>query len=313
LEERELGKQLKLLRPVMNNMVDLKMHYRKVQKVLWIVLILNWAVAAAKIIYGLITKSESMTADGFHSLSDGASNIIGLLGISFCSKPIDKEHPYGHKKYETLFALGIAGMLIMVAFNLARNGIKHILNPLVPQVDFASFLVMFITLMVNVFVMRYEFKRGKQLQSDILIVDSMHTRADIFTSLTVIVALIGIKLGFPIIDPIVTLVISGFIAFSALSIMKQESGILCDASALSDTKKIEDVVKSIKGVRSCHKVRTRGRLDDVFVDLHVQVEGDMRMLDAHQLNHAIQTKIMQAFPQIVDVIVHMEPSSENNK
>jgi cation diffusion facilitator family transporter len=297
----------------MNNMVDLKTHYQKVQKILWIVLILNWAVAAAKIIYGLITKSESMTADGFHSLSDGSSNLIGLLGIRFCSKPKDEEHPYGHKKYETLFALGIAGMLIMVAFNLAREGIERILNPVVPQVNFVSFAVMFITLMVNYFVMRYEYKRGKQLQSDILIVDSMHTRADIFTSISVIVALIGIKLGFPIIDPIVTLVISGFIAFSALLIIKQESGILVDASALNDTKKIEEVVKSIKGVRSCHKIRTRGRLDDVFIDLHVQVEGDMRMRDAHKLSHSIQTKIMQAFPQIVDVIVHMEPSTENNK
>ncbi len=304
-----------LLRQGVNYMSDLRMHYQKVRNVLWIVLALNWAVAAAKIIYGLKTSTESMTADGFHSLSDGSSNLIGLLGIRFCSKPKDEGHPYGHKKYETLFALGIAGMLIMVALNLGREGIERIFNPITPQVDIVSFSVMLITLTVNIFVMRYEFKRGKQLQSDILVVDSMHTRADIFTSLTVIVSLIASKLGFPVIDPIVTLVIAGFIAFSAFMIIREESGILCDASALSDNdaKKIEEVVRSIEGVRSCHKIRSRGRLDDVFIDLHVQVEGNMSMLDAHQLSHVIQTKIMQAFPQIVDVIVHMEPSMEKNK
>ncbi len=130
---------------------------------------------------------------------------------------------------------------------------------------------MIITVMVNITVMIYEYRRGKQMQSDILIVDSMHTRADIFTSLSVIVALICVKLGFPIIDPVITLIISGFIAYSAFIIIRQESGILCDAVAITDTKKIEAVVIKIKGVKSCHKIRTRGRPDDVYLDLHIQI------------------------------------------
>ena len=170
--------------------IDMKKHYRGIQKVLWLVLVLNWAVAAAKIIYGYMTDSTSMTADGFHSLADGTSNIIGLIGIHFCSQPKDEDHPYGHKKYETLFALGIAAMLLIVAFNLGKAGIARIITPIAPEVDFISFAVMIITVMVNLTVMIYEYRRGKQMQSDILIVDSMHTRADIFTSLSVIVALV---------------------------------------------------------------------------------------------------------------------------
>ncbi|KAF0154662.1 MAG: Cation diffusion facilitator family transporter [Syntrophaceae bacterium] len=290
-------------------MKDMKKHYREIQKVLWLVLVLNWAVAAAKIIYGYMTDSTSMTADGFHSLADGASNIIGLIGIHFCSQPTDEDHPYGHKKYETLFALGIAAMLLIVAFNLGKAGIGRIINPVVPQVDFLSFAVMIITVTVNITVMIYEYRRGKQLQSDILIVDSMHTRADIFTSLSVIVALIFVKLGFPIVDPFITLLISGFIAYSAFIIIRQESGILCDAAAINDTKKIEAVVLRIKGVQSCHKIRTRGRPDDVYLDLHIQIEVDMKIGDSHQLTHIIQKEIMDAFPQIVDVLVHLEPKS----
>lgn len=290
-------------------MKDMKKHYREIQKVLWLVLVLNWAVAAAKIIYGYMTDSTSMTADGFHSLADGTSNIIGLIGIHFCSQPTDEDHPYGHKKYETLFALGIAAMLLIVAFNLGKAGIGRIINPVVPQVDFLSFAVMIITVTVNITVMIYEYRRGKQLQSDLLIVDSMHTRADIFTSLSVIVALVCVKLGFPIVDPFITLLISGFVAYSAFIIIRQESGILCDAAAITDTQKIEAVVLRIKGVKSCHKIRTRGRPDDVYLDLHIQIEVDMKIGDSHQLTHIIQKEIMNAFPQIVDVLVHLEPKS----
>jgi cation diffusion facilitator family transporter len=290
-------------------MADMKKHYREIQNVLWIVLVLNWAVAAAKMIYGYMSGSTSMTADGFHSLSDGTSNVIGIIGIHFSSQPKDEDHPYGHKKYETLFALGIAAMLLIVAFNIGKGGVGRIINPIVPQVNFVSFAVMIITVLVNITVMIYEYRRGKQLQSDILVVDSMHTRADIFTSVSVIVALVCVKLGFPIIDPVITLVIAAFIAYSAFIIIREEAGILCDAIAITDTKKIEAAVLLIKGVKSCHKIRTRGRPDDVHLDLHIQIDADMTMRDSHLLNHTIQKEVMSAFPQIVDVLVHMEPVS----
>lgn len=289
-------------------MVDPSKHYRLVQRVLWIVLILNWSVASAKIVYGLISHSSSMTADGFHSLADGISNLIGLVGIYFCSQPRDEDHPYGHKKYETLFALGIAAMLLFVAFNLGREGVHRLIHPIVPSVGRVSFAVMIATLIVNVIVMTYEYRRGIALRSDILVADSMHTRADIFTSLSVIVALFAAKFGYPILDPVITLVIAGFIAWSAWAIIKQESGILCDAVAISDPSKIIEVVLRIEGVRGCHKLRTRGRLDDIHLDLHVQVDGDMTLNQSHNLSHRIQTDIVSVFPEISDVLVHLEPN-----
>ncbi|MEW6011876.1 MAG: cation diffusion facilitator family transporter [Elusimicrobiota bacterium] len=285
-------------------------HYNQVANVLWIVLILNWLVAGAKIAAGMFYDSASMTADGFHSLSDGMSNIIGLIGIRFCLPIKDDCHPYGHKKYETLFSLGIAAMLIMVAINLGKQGITRILHPVTPQVDFISFVVMVITIIVNVSVMVYEYRKGKQLQSDILVVDSMHTRADIFTSFSVIIALIGVKIGFPIIDPIVTFVIAVFIAYAAFEIIKEQSRVLCDAAAITDLDKIKKIVLAIDGVKNCHKIRSRGRLDDVFLDLHVQMDAKVPLGKAHEISHSIQKEISQNFPNIVDVMVHMEPVIE---
>ena len=282
-------------------------HYGRIRKTLIIILALNWLVAAAKIFYGLLTKCESMAADGFHSLSDGASNIIGLAGIHFACQPTDSDHPYGHKKYETLFALGIAAMLFLVAFNLAKQGITHLANPHTPTVDFKSFIVMITTMAVNFWVMNYERNIGKKLKSDILISDAAHTKADIFTSVSVIFALIVIKLGYPVLDPIVTIIISVFIAHAGYEIIKESSNVLCDTAAILDVKKISDIVLAVKGVKACHKIRSRGRPDDVHIDLHVQVNPDMHVDNAHKISYAIEDGIKKALPEVTDVIVHIEP------
>ena len=286
---------------------DIQRHYRKIRKILLITLALNWAVALAKIIYGLNSRCFSMAADGFHSLSDGTSNIIGILGIYFACQPVDKDHPYGHKKYETLFSLGIAAMLFIVAFNLLKEGWKRLHYPVLLQAGIGSFAVMLITSAVNIWVMRYEYKKGKALKSDILVSDSLHTRADIFTSFSVIVSLIVTKLGFPLIDPIVTMLISLFIGFAAFGIIKQSSNVLCDTAVFMDDQKIMDIVLKIKGVRACHKIRSRGRIDDIYVDLHVQVNPDMHIDNAHQISYLIENTIKSKIPGITDVVVHMEP------
>lgn len=287
--------------------IEIQEHYQRIRRILLLVLLLNWAVALAKIIYGFFSKCSSITADGFHSFSDGASNIIGLIGISLASQPKDRDHPYGHKKYETLFSLGIAAALFIVSLNLFKEGMNRLYHPVIPQIDFRSFLIMLVTLGLNLWVMRYEYKKGKILQSDILVSDSLHTRADILTSLSVIAALIAIKFGYPIVDPIVTLLIAFFILYTAYCIVKESSSVLCDTAVILDVKKIVDVVLSVKGVRTCHKIRTRGRPDDIYIDLHVQVNPDMHMEEAHRISYEIEEAIKKNIPQVTDVVVHMEP------
>ncbi len=285
-------------------------HYGQIKRILIVILGLNWAVALAKIIYGLYTHCNSMAADGFHSLSDGTSNIIGLIGIHIASKPRDINHPYGHKKYETLFTLVIAGLLLTISMNLIGKGISRFFNPVTPKIDLISFLVMLFTLAINLGVMNYEYKKGKLLQSDILVSDSLHTKADIFISLSVIITLIAIELGYPIFDPIVTIIIALFIVFTAFKIIKESAHVLCD-TVMADTQKISHVVLGIKGVRACHKIRTRGRPDDINLDLHVQVDPHMHIDKAHELSYAIEETIKREIPQITDVVVHMEPKEKS--
>lgn len=279
---------------------------RKIRHTLIGVLVLNWLVAAAKIIFGYYTNSNSMAADGFHSFSDGGSNIVGLVGIWVAAQPVDREHPYGHKKYETFYSLGIAILLFIVCFNIFHDGIARLKMPVIPQVNIYSFIVMFVTTAVNFFVMAYEYRTGKRLNSDILVSDSLHTRADILTSFSVILALLAVKIGFPVMDAAGSLLIGGFIAYSAFGILRQSSKVLCD-TAVIDTREIERVVKGIAGVEACHKIRTRGRCDDIFIDLHVLVRNDMHMDRAHELSYRIENAIKKQFSGVSDVVVHLEP------
>lgn len=292
--------------------MDLQEHYNKIRRVLIWILALNWAVAAAKITYGLLTRCVSMTADGFHSLSDGASNIVGLIGIGFACRPSDTDHPYGHRKYETFFSLCIAGLLGVVCFHLIEEAIKRLYNPVIPKIDIISFIVMVLTLSVNLLVMNYEYRKGRLLQSDILISDAMHTKADILTSLSVIITLVVIKLGYPVLDAIVTMIITLFIAHAAFEIIQQSSKVLCDTAVIVDIKKITDIVLSVEGVKTCHKIRTRGRPDDIYIDLHVQVNPGMHIEKAHKISYMIEEALKKNIPEITDVVVHMEPAEKNS-
>jgi len=287
-------------------MKDERKRYLIIRNVLIITLILNWSVSLAKIVYGLITKSISMTADGFHSLSDGTSNVICLIGIWFACRPVDKEHPYGHKKYETFTSLAIAALLFFISFNLLKEVIARFFKPVVPEVNVLSFVVMLATLMINIFVVFYERKKGKELKSDILITDSTHTKTDIYVSLSVIIALVSIKLGFNVIDLIAGIFISGLIAWAAIGIARESSYILCDGCTV-DTKLIADVVKKVQGVKRCHKIRARGRQDDIHVDLHVSVDNNMHVDKAHYISHKIQDDVKRQIEGVTDVIVHVEP------
>ena len=292
---------------------EAKDHYSRIKRLLIIILALNWGVAIAKMVIGLATRCQSMTADGFHSLSDGASNIIGLVGIALSSKPVDKDHPYGHRKYETFFSLGIAALLFLVAISLMHESIGRMRHPAIIEVSVLSFAVMVVTMGINMLVMKYEYSQGKKLRSDFLVADSMHTKADIFTSLSVIVALIGIRLGFQIIDPITTLVIAGFIAHAGIGIIKDASKVLCDTVVIMDTAKIESIVMTVKGVRQCHKIRTRGRPDDIWIDLHVQVDPEMHIDHAHKICYEVEEVIKKNIPEASDVLVHIEPKDDRKK
>ncbi|WP_292391363.1 cation diffusion facilitator family transporter [Methanosarcina sp. UBA5] len=281
--------------------------FKKVQQVLIYVLLLNLAVAFTKIIYGTLTSTLSMTADGYHSLFDGVSNIIGLAGSFIGARPPDLEHPYGHRKYETVASIFIALLLIFVGVEILRSSLNRFLVPSAPEVTVLSFLVILGTMCINYLVTRYEYKQGESLRSQVLIADSMHTKSDIYVSLSVIVSLAAVELGFSLMDPLIAVVISFLIFRAGYTIIKEGSRALLDMSRIED-KEICNLVMRVEGVKGCHKIRTRGSMGDIKVDMHLLVQSDMSLEDAHVIAHRVSKKLKNEYKDISDVVIHLEPS-----
>ena len=284
---------------------------REVTRVLVRVLLLNVIVAAAKIAYGYSSGTVSVLSDGVHSVTDAASNVMALVGIHVARQPADPSHPYGHRKFETLAAAGIFVFLLLALIEILESAIGRLRGASAPDVTLTSFLVMGGTLIVNLFVVRYESAAAHRLNSEVLRADAHHTRSDVFTSLTVMAALAGVMLGVPMLDPIAAIVVAGFIGRAGFDIAREASGVLADQVVL-DTEAVTRVVHSVPEVAGCHRIRTRGTQDHVFLDLHVWFPGDMRLEEAHRLSHVVKDRLMQEFPGLVDVVIHIEPPGESH-
>lgn len=283
---------------------------KQVKRVLWQILGVNLLVAIAKIVVGAITGSISMVADGFHSVLDGTSNLIGLIGLSLAAQPPDENHPYGHQKFETFATMGIGLLLLIASWNVLKSALTRLLEGGAPQVTIISFAVMIVTIIINWLITRYENRQGRQLKSDILLADAAHTRSDILVSLSVLVGLAAVKAGWPWVDAAAALLIMVFIAHTGWRIIRRASHILAD-SAVIDTQAVEQIALSVEGVQSSHKIRSRGPDDAIYLDLHIQVDGDMSLQAAHDLGHLVQDRLQNELG-VTDVIVHVEPTNNNS-
>ena len=285
-------------------------YYHTVRKILIVILILNIAVALSKVLYGWYSNSLSMLTDGFHSFFDGASNVVGIIGITLAARPADKEHHYGHWKIETFSSIIIAVLLFLVCLEIVQSAVNRFFNPSTPEITTISFLVMGITILINIAVSWYEYKKGREIDSKILIADSMHTRSDIYASIAVIIGFIAINAGYVFVDPIIALAIALLIAKTGIDIIKESSEVLLDKSTI-DKEKIANIVNSVPGVIQSHKIRTRGKKSQNYIDLHITVDPSFSIDEAHQICDKVEEKLKNTLPGIEEVLIHIEPHNNN--
>jgi cation diffusion facilitator family transporter len=278
-----------------------------VKRVLWITLLLNLLVSGGKIAVGLLSGSVSMVADGYHSLVDGSNNVIGLIVAAFAYAPPDRGHPYGHRKFETAATLFIAGALLALAYSVVAQALGRAASSRLPEIGFLNWVVMLGTMVVNLFVSLYEAREGRRLGSEYLVADAVHTRSDLYVSLGVIASFAGAKAGLVWSDTAVAIGIAVVIAVQATRILVGAFHVLTDRAALP-AESLAAVASAVAGVRSVREVRTRGGADAVYVDLIAHVDGNLSLTAAHRVADQIETALQSAHPQIVDVVVHLEPA-----
>lgn len=289
---------------------------RQVRKVLWLTLLLNLFVMALKFTVGLATSSLSLQADALHSVTDSLNNILGLVANRFSSPQPDREHPYGHQKYEAVGALGIAAFLGIACFEIIQSALARILagsNDVLVQVSSAELWLLMIVLGLNVFVATYERNVGKKINSPILIADAKHTTSDIWVTIIVIAGLVGVwqakNLNIPQLqwlDVILAFPVALLVFYSGWEVIKENLPWLVDEMAIPP-EEIHSIVMKVPRVINCHDIASRGMLGrQVFIEMHLVVNTyDINI--AHAVTEEIEDNLAKKFGN-VRVLIHVEPS-----
>ncbi|TAK13684.1 MAG: cation transporter [Anaerolineae bacterium] len=282
--------------------------YGEVRRVLWAVLAANLAVTALKIGLGVTTGALSVVADGFHSMVDSSSNLIGLAAIRLAARPADEQHPYGYQRYETLGALAIGAMMLAAAYEIGRAIFERILTGAAPEISTFAVGLMLLTLPANGLVVILETRAGRRLGSEILLADARHTTTDLFVTFSVLASLIGVRLGWGWLDAVVAGGVVILIVRAAFGILRDTSDTLTDKMAV-DPQRVEAIAAGSPGVRYVHRVRSRGAAGAAFVDLHVKVDPTMNTAQAHAVASEVERRLKEELAEVSDALVHIEPAA----
>lgn len=277
---------------------------RQIRRVLIITMLLNFLATAIKLSAGALTGSLSVVADGLDSLFDGLSNVVGLAGLYVAAKPPDAEHPYGHRKFETIAALSISFLLFLTCWQLLVSAWERLNHGIAPQVNIWIGIAMLVSMIVQAATSYYELNAGHRLKSEILTADALHTRASILISLSVLVGLGFVRLGFPQADPIFAVFVALMIAKIGIDILRETLPVLVDR-AMVDPRKIAEIVAAVGGVESFHRVRSRGAEGSAAVDLHVRLSPEMTIREADAIGNEIRRRLL-TLEGVNDVTVHLE-------
>lgn len=277
-----------------------------VRKVLIITLLLNLLVVVLKAVVGTLTDSLSLLAEVLHSVTDSASNIIGLIATQYSSPQSDRKHPYGHEKFEAMGAMGISVFLTIACFDILKGAIERIINGAQPiKISPQELWILLIVLGINIFVAFYESAVGKRIGSAILIADAKHMMSDVWVTISVIGGLIGVSLGFQWLDLVLAFPIAALVFWSGWEIFQENLPLLVDRMAVPP-EVISNIALSVPGVISCHNIASRGVLGrQVFMEMHLIVDAP-DVETAHCLTQEVEKQLQQWFSP-VRIVIHVEP------
>ena len=279
---------------------------RVIQRVLWLTLLLNLIVMAIKILVGVATGSLSLAADGLHSLTDSANNVLGLFTTRYSSPEPDREHPYGHQKFEALGALGIAAFLGMACFEIVQSAIGRLIHGGDTKIEGVQLIFLILVLFINIFVAVYERRVGNRVQSPLLIADAYHTMSDIWVTIAVLIGLLGIWLwNWQWLDIVLALPVAILVLWSGWTVLRQNLPWLVDEMAIAP-EAIYQIAMTVPGVIDAHNITSRGVVGrQTFIEMHLVVNVP-ELAAAHQITETIEQLLEQRYAP-VRTMIHMEP------
>ena len=287
-------------------MIETTHRDNQVRRVILIEGLANLLVLVAKTVVGLSTGSMAILADAIHSLSDLTNNIIAWIVIHYSSLPADREHPYGHRKLETLAVFILASILVVLAFELALNAINKEYAEVVSSG--VELIIMLCVLIINIVVTSWQRMWAKRLDSDILHADATHTFADVLITGTVIVGWQLSAMGYAWVDRLCALGVALLIFYLAYGLFRRAIPVLIDEYAI-DPVELSELIKPLPGVKKVYKIRSRWVGKTRAVDLVVSVDSALSTEESHAIADSIESQIENNFGA-TDISIHIEPETK---
>jgi cation diffusion facilitator family transporter len=284
---------------------------REVRRITWIGLIANIILAALKMIVGVLGSSQAIVADAVHSISDMTTDIAVLIGVRLWSHPADECHPYGHRRIESIVTVGIGVTLVAVALAIGYRGIASVRDVHIVQPRWIAFIGAAISIVAKEALYRWTLHVGKRTRSAAVRANAWHHRSDALSSIpaALAVAIAAFDPHWSFVDHIGAVIVALFILHASWRIIGPALAELSDMGAPVDiTTRICEAASATEDVHDVHAVRTRRMGPSVFVDLHITVDGAMTVHWGHLVSEAVKRNIQNQVPDVVDVVVHLEPS-----
>lgn len=281
-----------------------------VRKVTWVGLFVNLFLSGLKFAAGVLGKSQALVADAIHSLTDLTTDAAVIAGSHYWERPPDDDHPYGHKRLETLVTAFIGIMLAAAGIGIGWKAVSTLHHKAVSPPGWIAVLAALVSIICKEAIYRWTARTGKRLKSAALAANAWHHRTDALSSLPVLMAVAGARLfpSWSFLDRVGAVVVSIFIVHASLKIIWPAISELIDAGVPAETrKKIREIAHKNENVQQVHDIRTRYISTSIQVDLHIVVQGSLTVRQGHDIADDVKQRIIVEIPEIVDVVVHVDP------
>ena len=290
--------------------IDEDLKERIVRKVTWVGLWVNLFLAAIKFTAGLYGRSQALVADAIHSLTDLTTDIAVIAGSHYWSRPPDENHPYGHRRLETLVTVFIGLVLIAAGIGIGWKAISALQEKQTAAPGWIAVFAALVSIVSKESIYRWTAATGRRVKSPALAANAWHHRTDALSSLPVLIAVAGARVfpSWSFLDRVGAVIVSIFILHASIKIIWPGLSELIDVGAPTDTRrKIRDIALKNTGVLQVHDIRTRYISARIHVDLHIVVEGLITVREGHDIADDVRARIIDAIPEVLDVIVHVDP------
>jgi len=284
-------------------------------RVTYVGALINIFLTIIKIGVGIVGQSASLIADGIHSLSDLISDLFVIVAIKLGSREADHDHPYGHRRFETMATVLLGIGLIAVATGIAWDAVERLLDPaklLTPTKETLGIAA--VSILANEWLFHYTKRVGELTRSKLLLANAWHHRSDAFSSVVVLLGIAAVLLGYPLADAIAAVLVAILIAKMGLGLVWESINELVDTALPEEmVREIRRVIKQTRGVQSIHLIRTRRMGEDACVDTHIVVDARISVSEGHMIGDAVRDRLKAEFDDITDVLVHIDPEDDEFK